>query len=1042
LKGISKPVTFGGTIVSKIPFRILPSSGYKNSQFQIISSVDNLRINFILDGNIHKTIIANSSNPTVLLQLDIAGKYVAKSEFEGETYEQHIEVVDALRLGSSTLKKTFLFDEANISFFLMKDRLHMYDHLSGAILTENHFSPSDIVQMNKDNFLFITRISSLTSGIVNLGLYNIDSYSLKAELLNRYREIKIIPGRNIAWLHDKLENSIICFELLSKSGQAFTQIRKLEKFSSYELSVDQGMLFIHFEECITAINLENLFQLDISKDTNTAIDRHGNVFLVLEKTIECHNEFEDLHLNAEFDGRVNLDANNYLHVGENLKGEVAEEGFRLVAAEIMDRNVLNKPENGDTYNFPVTGKDAYSQTSISHSLLAIKSGILLHVRTSIKTLQSVTFHKIQNSWSAIPNTQTSTSYNITKLIGVSRELLFNSSTSEPTFSRTSDCFIINTNNQKIIINGSEKLTLDKSTSYYFLEEADNTYLLVREKTSYTLYASGNFDIPLLNGIQVYNLSQIKEHGIIWYSGSSKDAVSGNSYLKGFILSHCTSFQVDETKAQHSIYKDSADYTFREKYILSSNKIVINPRNGEIFDSSIGSIISISPDLTKLLSSRDRRLYLSVYDTTQSKYTDTEIDLEESVYGESYLSPNGRFLVLQKERDEYLWYDIEKGVKEKFLSGKFIAFSKEGNLVMEEDGTRSVKILDPTTFADITPPNYHHYRFMSPDGALHAQVTKPLVRHYHRIEGNELSSHANRQVMLNYDLSISAKLSNTVSEGEFKNLKRRIDANKKEYFLSNETKLRKKGIQSYHKISYESLVKREQYIKIGIIGTEVTSEIILPSDLDYYNYASFSYDNRYFGYVGKPHSNGLIHLFKLDYDRDNETLEVTDSYITRFPRYASWVCGFSKTGYFATYDSTPDTYIVKVTDQLFKSQMTDQFIRNNLVTDDSRIIRSFKTWHEIQGKNYLCFSPTGKFIAVSEQGYEPLTLGGYGHLESNAVHIALTESGEIVDSFTAHGDSIKQDKVNKVTFVAFSEDERMIMTLSNDGVVVVRGIDIQ
>jgi WD40 repeat protein len=81
------------------------------------------------------------------------------------------------------------------------------------------------------------------------------------------------------------------------------------------------------------------------------------------------------------------------------------------------------------------------------------------------------------------------------------------------------------------------------------------------------------------------------------------------------------------------------------------------------------------------------------------------------------------------------------------------------------------------------------------------------------------------------------------------------------------------------------------------------------------------------------------------------------------------------------------------------------------------------------------------LALSEQGYEPLTLGGYGHQESNVVHIAKTNTGEIIDSFTGHGDKIKDNKTKKVTFVAFSEDEKRIMTLSYDGVVIIRDIKI-
>ena len=183
-----------------------------------------------------------------------------------------------------------------------------------------------------------------------------------------------------------------------------------------------------------------------------------------------------------------------------------------------------------------------------------------------------------------------------------------------------------------------------------------------------------------------------------------------------------------------------------------------------------------------------------------------------------------------------------------------------------------------------------------------------------------------------------------------------------------------------------------------VKTDVIAEVHFPTDLAYFNYAAFSYDNNYFGYVGKPSSNGLIHIFKLDFNSHNKTLSVVDSYLSRYPRYASWVCGFSKQGYFATYDSTPDTYIIKADEELFQNKHTDKELKENIVRNTSTIYSTYSKWIEIKGKNFLCFSPSGNFTALSEQGYEPLTLGGYGHQESGALHIASTSEGIIFDSF--------------------------------------------
>jgi len=128
-------------------------------------------------------------------------------------------------------------------------------------------------------------------------------------------------------------------------------------------------------------------------------------------------------------------------------------------------------------------------------------------------------------------------------------------------------------------------------------------------------------------------------------------------------------------------------------------------------------------------------------------------------------------------------------------------------------------------------------------------------------------------------------------------------------------------------------------------------------------------------------------------------------------------------------------------ELFKNKKSGAF--NNEYFISSEVDNEFinEKWKIIHGMNFLCFSPSGKFIALSEEGYQPLTLGGYGHQESNAVHIAKTNSCEIIDSFTGHGGIVEFKKHKKATFVAFSEDEKRLMTLSSDGVVILRELNL-
>jgi WD40 repeat protein len=354
----------------------------------------------------------------------------------------------------------------------------------------------------------------------------------------------------------------------------------------------------------------------------------------------------------------------------------------------------------------------------------------------------------------------------------------------------------------------------------------------------------------------------------------------------------------------------------------------------------------------------------------------------------------------------------------------------------EDPNRSVKIIDPQTFKEITPPNYKHYRFISPDGKLYAKLSTK-TRSINIIKNEELTE--DKVIKCRYELDMP---SNIIQKEMLDISKNRVEKNRKQFYEEYTLEFNKIGIHDSSNINSNAIIRVVRFIEIGIVGTEVIAKIAIPEDLSFYNYAAFSYDNKFFGYVGKPTFNGLIHLFKIGFEEVNSKLIIIDSYLSRLPTRASWVCGFSKTGYFATYDSIPDTYILQVDDETFKNKTSEFDLRQNIYTSKVNLYHTYKKWNVIKGKNFLCFSPTGKFLALSEQGYDPLTINGYGHQESNAVHIAQTKSGKIINSFIGHGEQIKNNKTKKVAFVAFSDDESRIMTLSTDGVVFIRDLKIK
>jgi hypothetical protein len=87
------------------------------------------------------------------------------------------------------------------------------------------------------------------------------------------------------------------------------------------------------------------------------------------------------------------------------------------------------------------------------------------------------------------------------------------------------------------------------------------------------------------------------------------------------------------------------------------------------------------------------------------------------------------------------------------------------------------------------------------------------------------------------------------------------------------------------------------------------------------------------------------------------------------------------------------------------------------------------------------------MALSVQGYEPLSLGGKGHVPSNKMFICRTDTHEEIEEWSYQGEGISKllpdDSYSKNLIQAgFSFDDKKIMTVTGDGVVIVRNLHLE
>ena len=130
--------------------------------------------------------------------------------------------------------------------------------------------------------------------------------------------------------------------------------------------------------------------------------------------------------------------------------------------------------------------------------------------------------------------------------------------------------------------------------------------------------------------------------------------------------------------------------------------------------------------------------------------------------------------------------------------------------------------------------------------------------------------------------------------------------------------------------------------------------------------------------------------------------------------------FSKKGDVAFYDSCANAY---------------------LVTKNSGYVDAI----EAPGKSLLCFSPSGKYIACSDQNYIDFTHhpnDSWGHQPSGNVFIHAADNfKECLEQYNDMGEGISgiASRAGCVSSAAFSQDETTLLVVGNDGVVVVRNL---
>lgn len=439
----------------------------------------------------------------------------------------------------------------------------------------------------------------------------------------------------------------------------------------------------------------------------------------------------------------------------------------------------------------------------------------------------------------------------------------------------------------------------------------------------------------------------------------------------------------------------------------------------------------------LITKEDNKLYLrDIKDNCRHEILNNSFD--SSSYTNAYFTSDGKSVVVQLNNNEGKIFGFEDLNMTHFDVEGFTVARNEGfNGYKPEisvlDGRKPVW-RDTISLARISEKDMSKHIFMSPDGKYFADTSMKTV-YYNRLEEREMTIDELHFEKDRYDWKDNASdqekkdkivlrkelLKNYEKDLLFKHLldhewEKRETENLINYYLERSATFTPLFIDRLGYVCYRKKQGEEHRILIG-------------RSVWFLNYVSFSYDSKYLAFGAKMKEDEFRHseegVFVLfDLEREEETIrqekEMLNDCKYHHGLYAVWMTMFNKTGDVAYYDSHPNAYFV---------------------TAES----NYKEAKKAQGKSLLCFSPTGKYMALSDQSYIDYAHhpeSNWGHQPSGNVFVHSTDSFDhCLEQYNDLGDGIEgvARQAGSVASAAFSQDERRLLVVGNDGVVVVRNL---
>ena len=379
-------------------------------------------------------------------------------------------------------------------------------------------------------------------------------------------------------------------------------------------------------------------------------------------------------------------------------------------------------------------------------------------------------------------------------------------------------------------------------------------------------------------------------------------------------------------------------------------------------------------------------------------------------------------ILCRKANKYILYNLINGEEQEFEAGNFVVRGINGyRPIIHRDAYRRPVLVDPVTL-QVAPQEIlsSDYSFVSPSGRYSADFKRLfLCKTNNKIMTEEEKNNWMSIYKKNY-ISTAEKREKVCSERRNfydKNIELFED-----FLKTYEDK--DKGI-NYLCLAFDEIWENlcfDEIILVKDTKNDCTVQIKAKGVFWFKNYIAFSYDDKYVAIAARyPNETNEGGYFAL-YDLEQKTSIVSmTKYDNRYTLDAVWVSAFTKRSKVAFYTSEPHTFIVEPTSGIVK---------------------------RIEGTSFLCYSPDGKYMALSNQGYiqyeDRWLYGTWGHQKSSTVYIYDTETLSRVKTLSCFfGEKITgvRERRGSVASVAFSQDNSQLLVSSDDGVVVIYNLEM-